>query len=47
LRNSPKNELQDRPLTVFDTPDLADRNPQRSETSVDIPTSAVQCSSVI
>ena len=39
--NGPKNELQERLLTVFDKPNVGKRNPQRSETSVDVRTSAV------
>jgi len=44
---APKNELQDRPLTVFDTTNVGERNPHRSEASKDVRTSAVQYSSVI
>jgi hypothetical protein len=38
---APKNELQDTPLTVFDTSNVGERNAQRIETSIDIRTSAV------
>ena len=44
---APKNELQDRHLTVFDTPNVGERNPQRSDTGVAARNSAVQYSSVI
>ena len=38
---APKNELQDSHLTVLDTPNVGERNPQWSGTGVDVRTSAV------